>query len=319
MGTTLSRREAIVRTGLCLGAAAAGATACVSPAEGTAADSSTEPFGYCLNTGTIRGQKLSLPEEIEIAAKAGYRGIEPWVRSIQRYVEEGGSLADLKKRLDDLGVTVEGAIGFPRWSVDDDAQRAEGVEQLKQGMELVAQLGGTRIAAPPAGSNRAAGMDLLKIAERYRTILELGERTGVVPQLEIWGASLTLSRVGEAALVAVEAGHPDACLLLDAYHIYRGGSSFTGLGLLNGAAMHVFHVNDYPGDPPREELTDAHRVFPGDGVAPLPFIFRTLYAIGFRGMLSLELFNRDYWQQDPLVVARTGLEKTRAAVQQALA
>jgi len=31
-------------------------------------------------------------------------------------------------------------------------------------------------------------------------------------------------------------------------------------------------------------------------------------------MLSLELFNRDYWSQDPLQVARTGLEKMRTLV-----
>ena len=35
-------------------------------------------------------------------------------------------------------------------------------------------------------------------------------------------------------------------------------------------------------------------------------------------MLSLELFNREYWQQDPLTVAKTGLEKTKAAVARAL-
>jgi hypothetical protein len=31
-------------------------------------------------------------------------------------------------------------------------------------------------------------------------------------------------------------------------------------------------------------------------------------------MLSLELFNRDYWKQDALEVARTGLQKMRAVV-----
>jgi hypothetical protein len=36
-------------------------------------------------------------------------------------------------------------------------------------------------------------------------------------------------------------------------------------------------------------------------------------------MLSLEVFNRDYWQQDALSVAETGLEKTRAAVRRAMA
>ena len=58
--------------------------------------------------------------------------------------------------------------------------------------------------------------------------------------------------MGEAACVVIEAAHPDACLLLDAFHIYRSGSSFTGLKLLNWGAMHLFHLNDYPADPPRE-------------------------------------------------------------------
>ena len=48
-------------------------------------------------------------------------------------------------------------------------------------------------------------------------------------------------------------------------------------------------------------------------------MLRTLYDTGFRGMLSLELFNRDYWKQDVLTVAKTGLAKTRAAVRKALA
>ena len=316
MKTKFSRREAITRSGACLATVAA-STASVALA--SADDSDSEPFGYCLNSGTIRGQRLNLDQEIDVVARAGYRGIEPWVSSIEQYQKQTGSLKDLRTRLDDSGVSVESAIGFARWSVDDDQQRAEGVEQVKVAMDLIAQLGGTRIAAPPAGINRTAGVDLLKVAERYRVILELGREMGVVPQLEIWGPSLTLSRVGEAALVAAEAAHPDACLLLDAYHMYRGGSSFESLKLLNGAAMHVFHINDYPAHPPREELTDADRVYPGDGAAPMSMILRTLYDTGFRGMLSLELFNRDYWAQDALVVARTGLEKMKAAVAKAMA
>jgi 2-keto-myo-inositol isomerase len=86
------------------------------------------------------------------------------------------------------------------------------------------------------------------------------------------------------------------------------------LGMLNGRAMPAFHINDYPADPPRERIEDAHRVYPGDGIAPLGQILRTLRDIGFSGYLSLELFNREYWKQDAFEVARTGLEKTRAAV-----
>jgi sugar phosphate isomerase/epimerase len=268
--------------------------------------------------GTLMGHKLSVKEEADVAAQAGWQGIEPWIRNIQRYVDDGGSLEDLKKQIADSGLEVVSAIGFPRWAVDDDDVRKEALEQFKKEMDLVLQIGGKRIAAPPAGVNRTAGVDLRKVAERYRVVLELGRRMGVLPQLEIWGSAQTLGTVSEAAFVAVAADHPDACLLLDAYHMYRGGSGFDCLKLLSGRAMHVFHINDYPDQPPREELNDAHRVFPGDGVAPLGDVLRTLHQTGFRGMLSLELFNREYWQQDPLTVAQTGLEKTKSALRQAL-
>src|SRR5262249_55355691 len=156
--------------------------------------------------------------------------------------------------------------------------------------------------------------NLVKVAERYRALLELGDKLEVVPQVELWGSSRTLSRLSEAAFVAIEAAHPKACILPDVYHLYRGGSNFEGVKLLAPSAIHVLHFNDYPADPPRERLTDAFRVYPGDGVAPLKPLIELLAAGGFRVMLSLELFNRAYWAQDPLTVAKTGLEKMKAVL-----
>jgi 2-keto-myo-inositol isomerase len=83
--------------------------------------------------------------------------------------------------------------------------------------------------------------------------------------------------------------------------------------------MNCFHMNDFPATPPRETISDAHRVYPGDGVAPITQILRELLSTGFNGALSLELFNRSYWEQDALTVARTGLEKMKAAVATAIA
>ena len=319
MNDKITRRGMMARAGVAMGAGWTAAT--LAPAaehaapqtETPPAADSQKPFRYCLNMGTIMGHKLSAVEEVEVAAKAGYDGIEPWIRNMQRYVEEGGTLADLGKRIADLGLTVDSAMGFPAWALDDDDRRAEALEQLKREMDMVRQIGGTRTAAPPAGINRTSGMDLKKIADRYRAALELGRETGVVPQLEIWGSALTLGTPGEAAMVAVQAGHPDACLLLDVFHIYKSGTPFECLRLLNGAAMHCFHMNDYPADPPRETIGDGDRISPGDGVAPMDLILRTLYETGFRGALSLELFNRALWEKDPVEVAKAGLEKMKEA------
>jgi sugar phosphate isomerase/epimerase len=273
------------------------------------------PFRFCLNTGTIRGYKLGIEKEIEIAAKAGYDAIEPWIEHVNNFVKGGGSLADLKKRIADAGLTVEDAIGFPNWVVDDDARRAQGVEQMKRDMATVAEIGGKRIAAPPAGANNAPGLDLKKAAERYRAILDLGDQSGVTPVLELWGASKNLSRLSEGAFVALESGHPKASLLTDVFHIYKSGSDFNGLKLLSSRTIQVFHMNDYPADPPREKARDSDRVFPGDGVAPLSQILRDLADNGGGQVLSLELFNPNYWKSDALTIARTGLEKMKAAAE----
>src|SRR5687767_2090645 len=197
------------RTALAAAAGALTAPALVSHVA-TAAEPSAEPFGYCLNTSTIRGKMLPIVEVVEIAAKAGYKGIEPWVREIDQYTMAGGSLRDLRKRIADLGLTVASVIGFAEWIVDDDAKRAKGLEEARRSMDLTAQIGGTRLAAPPAGATKET-LDLDKVTERYRALLEAGDSLGVVPQVEVWGFSQTLRRLSECLFVAVESGHPKAC------------------------------------------------------------------------------------------------------------
>ena len=274
---------------------------------------------YCLNTSTIRGQELGIEKEVDVAAAAGYDGIEPWIPTLRQFVEKGGKLSDLRKRIADGGLTVESAIGFAQWIVDDESKRKEALEEAKRDMEMLKAIGGTRIAAPPVGAHQGDSpkIDLFVAAERFRALQDIGDQTGVLPQLEVWGFSKNLSRISEVMFVAGETGHPRACLLLDIYHIYRGGSDFNALNLFSDDALQVFHVNDYPNAPPRTEMNDSHRVYPGDGIAPMSQI---LNAIGSRGQsitLSLELFNRDYWKQDALEVATTGLAKMKASVEAA--
>lgn len=316
MPVSLDRRQLLAASGAGIAASLVNTNA--SPAH--AADKQAPGFGYCLNMSTIRGtdgKPRPITEQIDIAAKAGYDAIEPWVREVHEYKESGGSIKDLRKRIEDGGLTVESAIGFATWIVDDDAKRAEGYETAKRDMELLCEIGGKRLAAPPVGATKQTDLNLLAVAERYRKLLEIGDEIGVVPELELWGFSTSMSRLGEVMFVAVECGHPSACVLPDVYHIYKGGSDFTGLGLINGSSIQVFHMNDYPADPPRDKIGDADRVYPGDGVAPLGDILRTLHATGCRCMLSLELFNREYWKQDAAEVAATGLAKMRASVEAA--
>jgi 2-keto-myo-inositol isomerase len=327
--------EQLTRRALLVGAAAAGATATLA-AEARAMQPAepAEPFGYCLNTSTVRlaegqwGKPRPIIELIDIAAKAGYQAIEPWVSELDEYVKGGGSLKELGKRIADAGLAVPDAIGFAEWVVADEARRKRGLETAKRDMDKVRQIGGKCLAAPPVGATGGGSRrddpkaspqvtDLLAAADRYRDLLELGRSMGVTPLVEVWGHSRTLGRLGETWLVAAECGRDGGALLPDVYHLYKGGSDFAGLKLLSGRAIGIFHVNDYPGID-RPKITDQDRVFPGDGVAPLVEMFRTLREVGYGGYLSLELFNHDYWKRDPHEIARTGLEKMKGAVKAAM-
>ncbi|MEM8734071.1 MAG: sugar phosphate isomerase/epimerase family protein [Planctomycetota bacterium] len=277
-------------------------------------------FRYCLNTSTINGSKVPIREQFQIASKAGYDSVELWLRDIRRFTDEGGTLVDLRKELQDLGLGVDSAIAFGEWIVDDDARRKAGLEQCRKDMEVLAAIGGTRIAAPPKGAARGVeprSLNLDDVGKRYRDLLEVGKQTGILPQVELWGFAANLSTLPEILYVAAAADHPDACVLLDVYHMYKGGSDFNNVGLIPGSKMHCLHMNDYPADLPRATIGDADRVYPGDGVAPMNRILQSLVRGGFEGTLSLELFNRSYWEQEPLLVAKTGIEKMRACVDRA--
>ncbi len=309
----MSRRDLLKTTSVATAGLLAGSATARAKSE---RKKGTDPFRYCLNMSTIRGQELSVTGEVDVAGKAGYDAIEPWLGKLNDYKKSGGSLKDLRRRIEDHGLTVESAIGFARWIVDDDEQRAKGLEEAKRDMNLLARLGAKRIAAPPAGARGT--VDPMAAAERYRKLLEIGDEIGVVPQIEMWGGNPSIGRVSTAIYIAIEAGHPNACFLGDVYHTYKGGSDFEGLKMLGPQALQHFHWNDYPADPPLDKIGDGDRVYPGDGIAPITDIVKGFLQVGAVPVLSLELFNKKYWAMDPLEAAKVGIEKMKASVAPAL-
>jgi 2-keto-myo-inositol isomerase len=279
---------------------------------------SAHKFTYCLNTSTIMEQNLGLMAEMEIAAKAGYNGIEIWMSTLKTFIDKGGKLKDVKQKASDLGINIEDAIGFAKWIVDDPNEREKALEQLKSEMGMLAEIGCKRIAAPPFGATTIPGLNLKQAAERFKKIGDLGHTIGVMPQLEMWGFSANLHEFGHVLYVAAESGHEKACILADVYHLFKGGSSLTGLDFLSGNHIEIFHMNDYPTGLTKEKINDSDRIYPGDGIAPITQIIKTLHNKNTAIVLSLELFNRDYWKQDAFSVAKTGLEKMKAVVEKSL-
>ena len=298
---------------------AASAVAFMPASKTFAHTTSKGPFRFCLNTSTISGKKLGILKYIDIAAEAGYDGVELWVNDIKEYLKDGNSLQSLNAFIKARRLIVEDAISFTEWMVDDDTKRKAGLEELEEEMKMMAALDCHRIAAPPAGVEKGEPINFQIAGERYHQILEMGRKYNVMPLLEFWGASGTLYNFSQAVAIAAAANDRDARILPDVYHLFRGGSGFNCLNLVNGKVINIIHMNDYPASKPVEEQTDSDRVYPGDGAAPLKQILRDLMTIGGTKVLSLELFNQTYWKQDPLQVAKTGLQKMKRLVDEVVA
>lgn len=276
------------------------------------------PMRVSLNTSTLIHYQLGADVQIDWVGEAGFDGIELWMRDIKAYIEKGGKPEALKAKLETHALTLENIIGFSKWCSDDAKERQVALEQLREEMNITAALGGRYIATPVQGIETWDRNQLDAYAERYRNILELGDETGVTPLIELWGMG-ALHKVSDCAHIVIATGHPKAAMLLDFYHVYRGGNDWDTIDTLNGKKLPVIHMNDYPADPPYDQLKDADRVLPGEGVCPFQQVIPKLYHAGFRGGLSVELFNQEYWNtMDAKTLLRQSYEKTYTVIEKSL-
>lgn len=247
-------------------------------------------------------------EKIRIAAEVGYGAIELWNDELTAYVREGGSLEDVRKALGDRGLRVPTVINCKGWMDSEGEAHGRAMEEIRRRMEQAVSVGAAYVVAGPA----AGKVDIDQAAERYGELLSLGRQLGVKPAMEFLGFVEDINTVAKAWEIVTRAGDPEGTIVMDPFHIFRGGRGMEDAGLVPGERIAVCHFNDAPARPPHVEQADKDRVLPGDGILDLRTLIGILTSGGYRGALSLELFNQALWEQDPREVARIGLEKMRS-------
>lgn len=299
-------RRTFLKSGAGVGAGVMLATAEARPEPVKRYQEGASPWQLALNTSTIR--PASLQDKVKVADETGWDAIELWINDLEKYEEEGGDLKALGNEIRDRGLFVPNVIGL--WDGLPATQEAfdASLEMSRKRMRMSADVGSRCIAVLPFPDRE--DFDLVWGIARYRDLLNIARSDyGIVAVFEFIGFLKGVYRMGQAASIAIDVDDPDACILPDTFHLYRGGSGFSGIKHLSPNFIANFHWNDLPAEPAREEMGDAHRIYPGDGVLPLTQALKDLKEIGYTRTLSLELFNRDHWAQDPMEVGRTGRAK----------
>jgi len=268
-------------------------------------------FKLCLNTSTIRPQPLL--EKIRLAAEAGFAAIELWINDLYEHVGRGGEIGDVEKALADHGLEVPSMIALRQWGEASELEYPLMLDEARRRMELAARLGATyMVATPPREACPEA-----QLVDRYGELLELGRQVGICTTFEYVSFFGSVSTLDQAVSIVEQVGDTDATLIVDAFHTWNSDSTAELLASLPAHRISHYHIDDAAPDIPAGKQTDPDRVMIGDGVIDLKTEIAMLRSIGYQGMLSLELFNRQLWQQDPAGVLDLGIKRLRELVENA--
>jgi len=246
----------------------------------------------------------SLETDVLITAQAGYRALEIWAEKMDVYLASH-SLADLQALFVDqhvLPLTIN-SIEFVAFRGRDFPK----IEVQLHKLGKIAQAIGCPTIVIVASPLPDHTITWAAIKEEYVRVLQalspIARLYDVKLTFEFLGFGWCSVRTPRAAFEILQAADCDNIgLTLDAAHFYNGGGLLSEIEQLDPQRIYAFHLNDVE-DVPKEAITDASRIFPGEGVIPLDEICTRLKQIGFDGPTSIELFRPEYWDWEPLRVA----------------
>ena len=256
-----------------------------------------------------------LMTDIKAASAAGFDLLEIWSAKLYEFLKEH-TPADLKillaeHNLQPYSINSIEHVTF-RTPEDYAGVRAE-CETLSK---IAGEIGCPYIVVVP-GLMPEGGTKEQVIEESVRVLNELADIS------EPYGVSLAFEFLGQTdcsvqtldlcSEIVEKVGRASIGNVIDTFHFYAGNSTFDAIDRMDPEKIFIFHINDAE-DLPREQLTDAHRLYPGTGILPIREMKKHFDQIGYDRMVSIEIFRPEYWNQDPYEVAK----KAKAATEEVL-
>lgn len=234
-------------------------------------------------------------------ARAGIRAVEVDLVKVREFVGSG-SPEKARRLLSDLGLKPVSSSN-QLFLEEPGERRAQAIEDLKWKVELDQAIGCDRIVTPSAASERHTADDYARVIDNLLEAAEIAKPHGVTLMLEHTRVSTLVGTLRTALGVVRKANHPNLRVMLDTFHFWSGMSKLEDLELLRDGELHHLHFEDVPAEPPVEVFEQRHRVFPGEGIAPLAQIVATLKRKGYKGPASLEMFDPAVRAMSPYDVA----------------
>ncbi|PRX50388.1 4-hydroxyphenylpyruvate dioxygenase [Prauserella shujinwangii] len=244
----------------------------------------------------------TLADKLDAAAAAGFAGVEIFENDL---IASPWSPERVRERCAELGLSLDLYQPFRDFEAVGPDQLRRNLRRAEHKFDLMERLGTDTILVCSSVSADAVDDDELAAAQ-LRALAERAERRGLRVAYEAlaWGRHVD---TWEHAWDIVRRGdHPALGLCLDSFHVLSragdgsGVTSMSGISGIDGDKLFFLQLADAP----RLHMdvlqwSRHHRLFPGQGAFDLVTFTGHVLAAGYRGPLSLEVFNDVFRQSEP--------------------
>lgn len=246
----------------------------------------------------------TLPEKLEAIAAAGFDGVEIFENDLLYY---DGSPSEIRKRCADLGLAItlfqpfRDFEGCRRDRLQRNIDRAERKFDLMQELGTDLVLVCSNVAADSLGDDEILIDDLRLLGERAGA---RGLRIGY--EALAWGRHVnTYQQVWN---LVRQADHPAVGVILDSFHTLSLKGDPAAIADIPGDKIFFVQMADAPILAMDVLEWSRHfRCFPGQGEFDLAGFLAPILRSGYRGPLSLEIFNDGFRAVPPRQNAADGL------------
>jgi sugar phosphate isomerase/epimerase len=269
--------------------------------------------------GTV--QQAGLPEFLETAAQAGFDGVH--LQPYQLLHNDLGGPAGVARRCADLGLTVDALdpLVRPLPGAPDPASLGSWMRRLlevgaAECFELAVAVGARTVNVTQYG---CAPSSIAVLAEVFARLCDQAADAGLELAFEFMPAVSDVASPMDAAELLALAGNPAVGrIMLDTWHLYRGGWGAADVralpaGLIGAAQINDARLADH--DDPREPPPD--RLLPGEGAIPVAAVLAPVLAWHPCRTVAVEVFSRHEMSRPAIDVMRAAAERGRAALDEA--
>ncbi len=256
-----------------------------------------------------------LPTDIKAAGAAGFDYVEIWAAKLYKFLKTN-SIDDLKVLLKESNIEAYSINSIEHITFRTPEDYAKIKAETEELSTIAEAINCPYVVVVPGKLPDNTDENKI-IEESVKVLRELGEiaaKHNVGLAFEFLGqADCSVQTIDLGSVIVEKVDRENVGNVIDTFHFYAGNSTFEAIDKLDPKKLFVFHINDVE-DLPKEKLTDAHRLYPGEGILPIAEIKKHFDKIGYDRMVSIEIFRPEYWAQDPFEVTR----KAKAATEKAL-